>query len=558
MRSWLTRPDHDAQLDALSQPPTIRFVLTRVPPLWVFAGLVALQVLYVLTFDPFITVDAAAHIGSSAQLVDMIRETGYDARELLEWHPFPAPNVLATFVLSALLWLSGIEWGERFFLLGYLVAFPASLLFALRAGRRANADLLAFFALPLTFTFTFLYGFLNYSYSIVLFLVIAGVALRLPERPSVWHSIGLGVLLCATYLTHLVGFLESALLVVLIACTVVLFEHRLVRPQARHLMIALGPSAALALWFVASSESADATAWENPLRKLAGIVSLEWALASYDRLEWVFCVILAGTLWALGAVALRRALNEKARDPVAIALLGFVTGSFVLAIFSPEAVESGGSFLSQRLALFPALGGLLWLSRQRLTGRELGAAAIFAVVAAVGLIAARDTELRELERIARDLAPVTACFPRGQTVVQADLARPYAGSLDRLRPLTAETGRLTAPTDSLDLGNIDWAVPFSVLHYKAAVNPYVHLVDEGGFVEEVPPPLDFERYERRTGVPVEAVLVFGRPRADPATLASARHQAFDAQLRDMFERVQISPGGWWEAWLRKPQTGRRC
>jgi hypothetical protein len=66
MRSWLTRPDHDAQLDALSQPPTIRFVLTRVPPLWVFAGLVALQVLYVLTFDPFITVDAAAHIGSSA------------------------------------------------------------------------------------------------------------------------------------------------------------------------------------------------------------------------------------------------------------------------------------------------------------------------------------------------------------------------------------------------------------------------------------------------------------------------------------------------------------
>jgi hypothetical protein len=533
-------------------------VPARLPLLWVLAALVGLQILYVLTFDPFVTVDAAAHIGSSAQLVDMIRGTGFDAGELLEWNPFPAPNVLATFALSTLLWLSGVEWGERLFLLGYLALFPASLVFALRAAGRASSDFLAFFALPLTFTFTFLYGFLNYSYSVVLFLVVAGVVLRLPARPSARQSIALAALLCATYLTHLVGFLESALLVVLISVTLVAFERPLARAQARHLAIALAPSAALALWFVATSESAEATVWGEPLRKLAGIVTLDWALATFDDLEWVFCLLLAGTLWLLGLIALRRALTEGIRDPISVALLGFVAVSLVVATFSPEAVASGGSYLSQRLALFPALGGLLWLSRQRLTQREFGLGAVVAVVAAGGLVAARDAELRELERIARDLAPVAACFPERQTVVQAALARPRAGSLDRLRPLTAETGRLTARTDGLDLGNIDWAVPFSVLHYRDATNPYTHLVDEGRFVEQVPPPLDFERYERRTGVPVDAVLVFGRRAADEATLTSGRYEAFDAQLRDMFDRVQTSPGGWWEAWLREPQVGTSC
>jgi hypothetical protein len=507
-------------------------------------------VVYILSYERFVTVDAAAHIGTAAHLVDELTGSGADVGRLLEPNLAPAPNLLAGFLLTGLVWLAGIEWSERLLLLGYVVSLPAATWGALRSAGPRSADLLAFFALPLTFSFTFLYGFLNFSYSVVLFLVAAGVILRSGRTPTPARSLALSALLVVIFFTHLIGYLEAALLLLIVAGTQVAFARRTLRPQARHVALALLPTAGLTIWFLASSGSADANVWVNPVRKLAGIVSLDWALGSYDRLEWVFCVVAAGALWLLALLAVRRAGRSAVSDPMGVGLALFVIASTAVAVASPEEVASGGSYLSQRLALFPAFGGLLWLARLPLGRREVLAGAAAAVVAGAGLLVVRHDELRSVARIAVDLDPLTACVEERSFLVQANLSTPRFGSLYRLSALGAETGRVTARTNSIYLGNIDWAVPFSVFRFRPEADPYVHLVDPGAFLEDAPPPFDFARFER-TGIPVDAVLVFGRPGADAAMLASAGYRRFARQLRERFTQTALSPEGWWELWISK-------
>ncbi len=231
--------------------------------------------------------------------------------------------------------------GEKLLLLGYIAALPAATVFALRSAGRHSPDLLAFFALPLTFSFTFLYGFLNFSYSVVVFLLVAGVVLRSGRDPSPALSVGLSALMLVAFFTHLIGFLEAALLLLLIATCRIAFDRTTLRAQTRHVAVALVPSAVLTLWFVLTSDSTGIAVWGNPPRKLAGILSLEWALASYDRLEWIFCVLAAGALALLALLALRRARFVAVGDPVSAALVLFVVVATTVAVFSPEEVESG-------------------------------------------------------------------------------------------------------------------------------------------------------------------------------------------------------------------------
>jgi hypothetical protein len=161
----------------------------------------------------------------------------------------------------------------------------------------------------------------------------------------------------------------------------------------------------------------------------------------------------------------------------------------------------------------------------------------------------RHDELRDIERIVIDLDPVAECVPPRSKVVQANLSEPTFGSSSRLSALSAETGRVTARNDGVDLGNIDWAVPFSVLRFRPDADPYVHLVDPGALIWDVPPPFDFDRFERTTRIGVDAVLVFGRPVSEPETLTSAGYRRFDGQLRERFTQAAVSPEGWWELWM---------
>lgn len=520
-------------------------------PLVALCVAVGLEIVYILLFSPFFTVDTGNHLATAAALVDSLGEFELGKR-FLEWNLTPEPNLLSFVLLALLIPLVGIATAETLVLIGYVVALAAAAWYAVRSA--PGGEWLVLFVLPLTFSLSFLWGFLSFSYSVAVFLVVAGYILRTDVGMPGRRTVGLAALLTFAFFTHLVGYLASGLFVV-----AVLVARAALSPSLRRAVVirgtsALLPSALLALVFVLSSGSESPTAWGNPVRRLAGIVTLKSAIVAYERLEIVFCLLAAGALWVLIVVALVRSLPWLERDPDTIGVGSFTLAITVVAMFAPHSVASGGSELHPRLALFSALGAVLWLSRQQFRRALLIGAAVVAIVAAAGLAFVRYDELRYLERVANDLSAVTPCVERGSTIVQGNLAYvPFNSS--KFDPDSAQAGRVAAARDGLDLGNGDFGVPFWVQQYRSETNPYIHLALPGTVPGDVPPPLDFDAFERATGRYVDYVLLWGRPEMTDETRISPSWRRFDRELRGEYSLARRSPLGWWEIWSRE---GRGC
>ncbi len=190
-----------------------------------------LEVVYVLLFSPFVTDDAALHIGSAAALGDSIIG-GFDVADgFLEWNPWPAPSVVANVLLALLVPIVGVDWAERLVVIVYTL--PAATLYAV-CGLHPGWGWLACFALPLTFSFTFIAGFFNFSYSVVAFLVVAGFVLRSPFRMTTGRTAALSALLLFTFFCHLVGYGVAVIFAVTVFAMRGLFHVELRATLARH------------------------------------------------------------------------------------------------------------------------------------------------------------------------------------------------------------------------------------------------------------------------------------------------------------------------------------
>jgi hypothetical protein len=518
------------------------------------AAAVVLECAYLLAFSPFYTNDAALHLSSASGLAQTVG--GFELGDrFLEWDPWPAPNLLATVLLSGLITVVGVDWGERLIQIGYVLTLPWAALYAVRAAG-PGSGWLAYFALPLTFSLTFMYGFFNFSYSVVVFLLVAGFTLRTESTPSPRRTVGLALLLVLAFFTHFVGFLASGLLVVLLVGTraVLLATER--RACLVHGALAVAPSAALALVFVVSSHSEEVTTWTAPsLRLVVWIATMTWTVVSYDRLEIQLARLAAVAVWGLVVIALLRRRPWRERDPDTIALGLFVLVVFAVALLAPSEVESGGSLLSERLGLFPILGVMLWLSRQRMPAVTLVAGAAVAAVAAAGLLAVRYDELRQVEHAVDDLSALAGCVDERSTIVQANLADVSFGDARRINTLASEAGRLAVAREGLDLGNEEWGVPFSLQRFRPSASPFRHLFFPQRYIWEVPPPLDFRAFER-TGNSVDYVLLHGRADMSDDTRRSDAFRRFDRSLRRRYRRSATSRRGQWELWSSEGEPCR--
>ena len=155
----------------------------------------------------------------------------------------------------------------------------------------------------------------------------------------------------------------------------------------------------------------------------------------------------------------------------------------------PAAVESGGSYIPERLALFPVYALALWLAAHEIP-RQMGAVATTVVLAAaIALVALRLPVTLELSDAAVELESIAPCLAEESTLFQADLADLPAGPLARTDPFGDEAGRVAAATRGHDLSNWEGSFPFFPYHDRPDNDPFIWLAtDRNGF--EVPPAVD--------------------------------------------------------------------
>jgi hypothetical protein len=533
----------------------------------VYGGLIAAGVAYVLSFHPFVTVDGPLHLGTATVLRDWLMGHLGLVPHVLQLHLAPEPNLLAEFALALLLIPFGPGVAEHILLVAYVVALPLALLYAVRAarpldGNRWTTDALAFMAFPLTFSDALLFGFYNFALSTVMFLVVAGYALRHREEINRRRAAVLTLLLVITFFTHIVGFAEAVLFVVCVLGTVALRQREVGRWSPRRVLAAAAVGVggiAVVVGFLVLTHSSQVS-HANRLVVLASAAALSWGIVSYGVWEILLCAVLAVVLWAVFILALRsrRPWPITAGDGALV----FVVLSVVVLALAPERLSSGGSVVTERLAVFPVYGAVLWLAGGPVSRRSVLWLAAVASVVALGLGASRVHSLERLQQVANDVVATAPCVAPHSTFLQVTLARPLqtpgqatlAHPLRdrgiRVDPLTEESGRLAAWDNGIDLGTDAWHVPYYLFDYRQKDDPFRWLIAPNTSVEAIPPHVSPIGYQEHSGVPVDYILLMGRRHAPPAVLRAPAWRALQSTLRVDFRRVASSRDGWIEVWER--------
>ncbi len=530
------------------------------------AALLFAEVVFLAWIPQFVTVDAATHIGGAALIRDVLRGDGALHLGYVQLASFPAPNLLPELALSFVMLVIDPLAADKLLQISYVVALPIAMLYAIRSVRPASSWLIVL-AFPMTFTFAFEYGFYDFSFGVVLFLVAAGYAWRRFAEPGSTLRAGvlLGLLAGLVYFTHLVAYAELILFIGTVGLLRLAERHRegglsAVRAEVVRrlwLLIGLAPSLLFAVVFLVATASGLPAHWHPIPLQIAGVLGLGLGLAVIDRLELGLAALLALSLLALALVVLRPRLRwtsaawwprigPRAHD----ALLAYAVVAAAAAMLAPSEVRSGGSFIPERLTLFPVYGLALWLAASGIGARAARAAVVAWAALAVAFFAVRMPTYLELSRMAEEYVSVAPCMAQGATMVQVNLSLPIAGSLARWDPFTEETGRLSALTYGHDLGNFEGSFPFFLFQNRPENDPFVYLATSATGFEDVPPGVDLDAYARRPGGLVDYVIVFGRPDAEAGTLASADWKRLAAQIASGYRQAAVSAGGMVELYIR--------
>lgn len=323
-------------------------------------------------------------------------------------------------------------------------------------------------------------------------------------------------------------------------------------------LVALLPAAALFVAFVGGRVERH-TRWEAFGETVRQVVSLE-VLASMDgRTAWVAWGV-AALLAVLVARELVRRAGEAARRPGAprrgegLLLLAFAF--VVMALLAPDDV-AGGGFVVDRLTLLPPLALLLWLAGGRWGRGERWAAQLAAALLALAQLGLLWGRWQEVDRELDDFLVVARQVEAGETAVSVSFRHQLRGrdgeSLPyRVFPWVHALGYAAAERPIVNLGLYQATTDLFPLRYRPEVDPYVHLAAQPGGLEWAPPQVDLPGYEERTGVRVDAVVIF-QPGAVPGDEPAVRE--LYRQLATGWERAALSPRGTTELWRRRQPAG---
>jgi hypothetical protein len=527
-----------------------------------FIVAVALQLVPIALLDVVVTVDGALHLAHSTAFWNYVLQRSDLPAQYATLELLPATNLIPELALGLLALMVGPVAAEKIVIGGFVVGFPLSVAWAISGVSRARWWL-AFLAIPMAVSFAVAFGFLNYVYGFLGFVLVAGHVARHRGGWGGRALVGLGGLLTATYAAHVLPF-ALALLLLAVATLTDWYRARGSPPdllrRSAPLAVAAAPGLLLTTALILGGLEADRSG--SPIVRLAaeprplpvtvaGLLSLSSGLAVFDLREVAFTALLAALLAVLTLVAvIKRPRPWTLRSADAYLFFGVVVIAAYLGLDDGAGLASGGGFIHPRLAVVPVLALLLWLADRTWDRRVVGGLAVASLVAVVGLAALRWPWQKEMSDRAVAYASLAPCLARQSTILQVNLADFTDSPLGRVTPFHGEAGRLAVPTDGWDIANLGFTIPYFPVRNRPETDPHRHLAQAERRLRAIPPWIDPLGYQERTRGRIDYIVVYGRARAEAATLADPGWTELQEQLAAGYEPVANSPDGLLEVYER--------
>ncbi len=519
--------------------------------------LILVHLIPVWALQYFPSQDGPVHIENANIILDYFHPEESILREYYVFNTHLEPTWLGHFVLASLLYLLPILTAEKIFLSGYIILLPLSIRSALR-GIRPDSGFLAVLMFPFIFNYPLHMGFYSFSYSLPVFFFLVGYWIRRREQLTLPETVRLAFLSLLLYFCHIVSLVMAYVGIGLLTLWVVLFDLIQDKPERSFdfpvlwktfgrrvvpLIFAFLPTVILAVAFlfrrgVASPEIGIRRSFHWLLRDLIQMESL----VSFQK-EESWCSIGLGILFAALVFYLVASKIRWRRLYRWDGLLAVVLGYVLIYFFAPNAM-SEGSFITDRLNLYPFFGLVLWLgvsSYPRSVKRGGMLVAIVITVASLGLHTLKYSELNHY--LAEYLSGMRLIEPNRTLLPLAFDSRGHGPdgrvlSL-KVRPFLHASGYIAAKRHVVEFTNYEaGAYRYFPVLFRSNLNPYDHIGMKDRSIVWEPPQVDFLTYGKRTGGRVDYVLVWGiqeRQRSHEAT------KSIDRQLKEGYDLIYTSP-----------------
>lgn len=358
----------------------MRRILTGERVLWFL--LVALYVapLWAFTYVP--SADGPSHLANAVIMKDYGDPAADRIREYYVLSRRPSPNLLYHLALVGLLHVFPPLIAEKVLLTLYVVLFAAAFRYLVIAvsGRAGPAEYLVF---PFILSFSFSLGFFGWLVSLALATFGVAYYWRRRDRLSVKSAVALNAVGVAAYFAHLLGWTIFVGSVAALALGAGLWRWARKLREGAGARVAVralwsravgaarvSPAAALGIWYVAAYPTEYPVTHSAFGELVRNMLRLEW-LISFNVWQRAAAYTIASALGVLVisvlsykvyvTVMCRSARAPGAwvpKDAIWIAVLAFA----VFYLVCPWGGPAGGSLVSPRLAVLPALVVALWLS----------------------------------------------------------------------------------------------------------------------------------------------------------------------------------------------------
>ncbi|GGP26339.1 hypothetical protein [Silvimonas amylolytica] len=529
-----------------------------------FLAVVVVYAAVLITLGPLATNDGPIHLS----FADMLGHIG-DADWPLQSQMYMSagtlqPNMAIYAILRGLILVVAPDRAEAILQALCLVGPAVAAWYALRKINPDNAWL-ALFALPLLANQLFFLGLYNFLFSLTGFFLAIGWYLDLRQHPKLWRGLLLGVVLVLTLLSHAAGFIMAVLALIALEIVRLLGDwHAGVRGRALWtvsgcVVLALCLPLPLMAWF-ALRQHGYPTEYGPKLHdrvfsmargKLFRLQSRDNLLLPHGLMALMLLTLLATVykIWRERHHLLRG--DATLFTGVGLTLLFFY--GFCLVV--PD-VSGGGWTHFLRAQLFPMLWALpcaaLLINKSWMRWSLATLAVIMLVVqfyqtwTAQGQVRQQLTALSAIDGQIGAHCTVLPVIESSTQFDQKGIPNPVG-----YEPLFQATNRLELDRDRVVLFNFlarlsVYPIQFRPGHDTQELLYHWEPQQTAVNVQR----LDVGRFEQKTGIPVDYVLVWGQPREnDPVSPqdtqrvlnnASLVYQSVDQQVR-LYRRNQDMP-----------------
>ncbi len=526
------------------------FIIVHLIPVW--------------AFEYFPSQDGPCHINNANIILGYNNPAHSVFREYYVLNKNIEPTWFGHLILAALMYIVPILVAEKIFLSGYIILFPISIRYVLRA-IHPGAEFLSILAFPFIYNYVLHMGFYSFSYSIPVCFFVVGYWVKNQDRLSIRKIIILAFLLLLLYLFHIVSLMMAYTAIILMTLWLAFYDlfylstkkrkqqldlqalWRGFKKRALMPIYAFLPAFVFVIIFLYQRKTgvAPSPPFWTMLEDLINISSI----VSYSKTEGLLskAIVVFFTAIFIYHIISKVVRHEKNPwDGIFIIVVAY-TAIYFLApntyIISTNGMY-GGEFIKQRLNFYPFLAMILWFGAQSYHINVKKIIYIVSVGISVIVLGLHITKYAELNNYIEEYLSGTNLIESNTTLLPicfSKKGRTPDGRLISLKimPFLHAAGHIAAQKNVVTLNNYEANTGYFPILYRPNLNPYIQIVTKGK-MDDKPPWVDFITYPQRTGGHVDYVLIWGI-RKEQIDTKAARSGSILYQLKKNYKLIYISP-----------------